>query len=358
MLVAAAAGAKRQAPVMFVFGDSTLDVGNNNFLSGAAVPRANKPHYGVDFPGGHPTGRFSNGDNTADFVAKSMGLKSSPPPYLSLAPNGSSPLLAQTALTTGVSYASADAGVLDSTNEGKCIPLSTQVGYFNGTKAKMVAKKGAAAVSKLLADSVILMGIANNDLFVFAAAELLRGRSAAEQKSDAAAFLTDLLSNYSAAITDLHSIGARKFAIINVGLVGCVPVVRVLDADGGCAEGLNKLAEAFDVALGPLLAGLADKLPGLTYSLANSFRLTQDAFADPKASGYSDVASACCGSGRLLAEADCLPNSTVCSDHDSHVFWDRYHPAQRACNLTARAFYDGPAKYTTPINFMKLAQAS
>ena len=62
-------------------------------------------------------------------------------------------------------------------NEGKCIPLSTQVGYFNGTKAKMVAKKGAAAVSKLLADSVILMGIANNDLFVFAAAELLRGRS-------------------------------------------------------------------------------------------------------------------------------------------------------------------------------------
>jgi hypothetical protein len=42
-------------------------------------------------------------------------LKSSPPPYLSLAPNGSSPLLAQTALTTGVSYASADAGVLDST---------------------------------------------------------------------------------------------------------------------------------------------------------------------------------------------------------------------------------------------------
>lgn len=68
MLVAAAAGAKRQAPVMFVFGDSTLDVGNNNFLSGAAVPRANKPHYGVDFPGGHPTGRFSNGDNTADFV--------------------------------------------------------------------------------------------------------------------------------------------------------------------------------------------------------------------------------------------------------------------------------------------------
>jgi len=56
-------------PAVYVFGDSLLDVGNNNYLPGADVPRANMPYYGVDFPGGaRPTGRFSDGYNVADLV--------------------------------------------------------------------------------------------------------------------------------------------------------------------------------------------------------------------------------------------------------------------------------------------------
>jgi hypothetical protein len=62
---------RRRVPAMYVFGDSTLDVGNNNHLEGEQVPRANKPYYGIDLPGsGKPTGRFSNGYNVADFVGK------------------------------------------------------------------------------------------------------------------------------------------------------------------------------------------------------------------------------------------------------------------------------------------------
>jgi hypothetical protein len=53
---------------MYVFGDSTLDVGNNNYLAGPDVPRANTPLYGVDYPGSKPTGRFSNGYHVADFI--------------------------------------------------------------------------------------------------------------------------------------------------------------------------------------------------------------------------------------------------------------------------------------------------
>jgi len=40
------------------------------------------------------------------------------------------------------------------------------------------------------------------------------------------------------------------------------------------------------------------------------------------------------------------------------VFWGRAHPSQRAVFLAAQEFYNGPAKYTTPINFMQLAQSS
>uniref|UniRef100_J3LFP6 GDSL esterase/lipase n=1 Tax=Oryza brachyantha TaxID=4533 RepID=J3LFP6_ORYBR len=66
--VAEAAAAK--VPAMYVFGDSTADVGNNNYLPGAAVPRANFPHNGIDFPTSRPTGRFSNGYNGVDFLGQ------------------------------------------------------------------------------------------------------------------------------------------------------------------------------------------------------------------------------------------------------------------------------------------------
>ena len=93
--------------------------------------------------------------------------------------------------------------------------------------------------------------------------------------------------------------GARKFAITNLGLLGCVPALRALDPAGACVDGLNQLAAGFNDALRSLLAGLAPRLPGLEYSLAESFVLMKDFFADPPASGFTD--------GWLLAEADCRP---------------------------------------------------
>lgn len=54
-----------QVPAMFVFGDSLVDNGNNNYLSSLA--RSNYMPYGIDFTGG-PTGRFSNGKTIIDFL--------------------------------------------------------------------------------------------------------------------------------------------------------------------------------------------------------------------------------------------------------------------------------------------------
>ena len=68
------AGVHRRPPALYVFGDSILDVGNNNYLPGEDVPRANRPYYGIDFPGMIPTGRFSNGYNTADYIGTCVAV--------------------------------------------------------------------------------------------------------------------------------------------------------------------------------------------------------------------------------------------------------------------------------------------
>ena len=62
-------------PAVYVFGDSLVDVGNNEFLPPPA-PKAGSP-CGVDLPRGTPgrrTGRFTNGYNLADFVGESPHL--------------------------------------------------------------------------------------------------------------------------------------------------------------------------------------------------------------------------------------------------------------------------------------------
>lgn len=66
----------QMVPAMFVFGDSSVDVGNNNYLP-LSIARADFPFNGIDFPTRKPTGRFSNGKNAADFLGKFKKIESS-----------------------------------------------------------------------------------------------------------------------------------------------------------------------------------------------------------------------------------------------------------------------------------------
>lgn len=55
------------ARAFFVFGDSLVDNGNNNYLITTA--RADSYPYGIDSPTHRATGRFSNGLNIADIIS-------------------------------------------------------------------------------------------------------------------------------------------------------------------------------------------------------------------------------------------------------------------------------------------------
>lgn len=53
-------------PAILIFGDSVVDVGNNNNM--LTLIKANFPPYGRDFVSHRPTGRFSNGKLATDFT--------------------------------------------------------------------------------------------------------------------------------------------------------------------------------------------------------------------------------------------------------------------------------------------------
>ncbi|XP_023512269.1 GDSL esterase/lipase At1g06990-like [Cucurbita pepo subsp. pepo] len=88
-------------PAILIFGDSTVDTGNNNFIP--TVSKGNYFPYGKDFPGYVATGRFSNGKLMPDMIASKLGIKELVPPFLD-------PKLSNDDMKTGVSFASAGTG--------------------------------------------------------------------------------------------------------------------------------------------------------------------------------------------------------------------------------------------------------
>lgn len=61
-------GGEALTPAMFIFGDSLIDNGNNNFLP--TIAKANYAPYGIDL--GSPTGRFCNGLTAVDYGGNSL----------------------------------------------------------------------------------------------------------------------------------------------------------------------------------------------------------------------------------------------------------------------------------------------
>ncbi|CAO2814218.1 unnamed protein product [Amaranthus hypochondriacus] len=90
-----------KVPAVIVFGDSTVDTGNNNWIDTSL--KSNFEPYGRDFEGGRPTGRFSNGRVPVDFFSEYYGLPKYVPPYLD-------PSYGIQDFVTGVNFASAGTG--------------------------------------------------------------------------------------------------------------------------------------------------------------------------------------------------------------------------------------------------------
>ena len=68
-LLAASATSQPLVPAVISFGDSTVDVGNNNYLP-RAVFKANYAPYGQSFARHEPTGRFSDGKIVTDITGR------------------------------------------------------------------------------------------------------------------------------------------------------------------------------------------------------------------------------------------------------------------------------------------------
>uniref|UniRef100_A0ACD6AS65 Uncharacterized protein n=1 Tax=Avena sativa TaxID=4498 RepID=A0ACD6AS65_AVESA len=260
-------GENRQPLVntVYVFGDSLVDVGNNNYLPPPA-PRANSP-YGMDLPG-RPTGRFTNGYNLADVISQRLGFETSPKAYLSMWPLDK---ILLGSCQIGANYASGGSGILDTTGEGT-LTMRTQIKYFKRAVDQMFC---FPSKEDHLANSLFLLSGGGNDFSAFSSST-----------DSAPVYIAKMVSTYIEHIQALYNLGARMVGILDVPPVGCTPGSRLDTSNGGCYDVANSLAQGFNNLLRTQLAdAVTTNMKDLKYSIASNYNILTNMIANPFIAG-------------------------------------------------------------------------
>ncbi|KAL9246617.1 hypothetical protein vseg_020132 [Gypsophila vaccaria] len=339
----------------FLFGDSLVDAGNNNYLF--TLSKADSPPYGIDFlpSGGQPTGRFTNGRTVSDIIGQSLGAQSLPPPFL--APNSQ-----DDALQAGVNYASGSAGILVETGLmfiGR-IPLPDQVEYFEQTRAHIVQIMGEKDAVGHMNNAIFTIAIGSNDILNYIQQSITL---AGKQFIEPAVFQDLMLSNLTTQLKRLQKLGAAKFIVVGIGPLGCIPFVRAT-----MLLWLNKCSTEVNIVIQDYNSKLKRKLDLLNNEIgheaifvyANIYDIFMDLITNYDHYGLVNVRDPCCGGYFppfiCFQTKDTNTSSSFCEDRFKYLFWDAYHPTEAANLIIAKKLLDGNRTISSPINIRQLYQ--
>lgn len=311
----------------YVFGDSTVDPGNNDYID---TPfRSNFPPYGKDFSNQVPTGRFTNGKLATDYIASYVGLKKEIlPPYLD-------PRLSTEEFMTGVSFASAGSGfdpltptILD------VIPIEKQLEYFRECKERMEGALGKDGIENHVKNAVFFISAGTNDFVLNYFTLPVRRKS-----FTLLAYQHFLIQHVKQFIQDLLAEGARKIAISGVPPMGCLPLLITMKSPNAflqrdCIDKYSSVARNFNRLLQHELQAIQLHLNGSSSDAkiyyVDIYGPIADMIQAHEKFGFDEVNSGCCGSGYIEASFLCNNISALCSDTSKYIFWDSIHPTEKA----------------------------
>ncbi|KAK1375395.1 GDSL esterase/lipase [Heracleum sosnowskyi] len=283
----------------FVFGDSTVDPGNNNYIRTRTIY------------GNTPTGRFTNGRLVTDYAASYAGIKDFVAPYLD-------PTLRMEELLTGVSFASAGSGFdpLTPTLSG-VISVPKQMEYLRdaGTNDFAINYYGTSPIRR----------------FTYSIPRYYQ-------------FLVEQIQKF---IQDLLDFGARKIVMVGIPPIGCLPVVITLNSNlldkflkRQCIQRLSDVAQGFNqIVENQIVAQKIVEMERIDSKLyyVGIYETFQNILQDPKKFGFDKVDTGCCGTGLLELSYLCNPRSRICTNVSDYVFFDAVHPTERTYFLLFKA---------------------
>ncbi|CAA3021705.1 GDSL esterase lipase At4g26790 [Olea europaea subsp. europaea] len=259
---------------IIVFGDSTVDSGNNNYLP--TILKSNFMPYGRDFDGGKPTGRFSNGRIPTDFISEAFGLKETVPAYSDPAYNISD-------FATGVCFASAGTGYDNLTSRVlNVMPLWKELEKYKEYRKRLKGYLGTNKAEEILTHALYIISMGTNDFLENY--YLLPHRQLQYTVEEYQNFLTGIARTF---IKQIYKLGARKISLTGLPPMGCLPLERTTNFLFGrdCIQKYNNVAKDFNNKLQALVSTLSKELYKLQLVFSNPYDILYEIIQKPESFG-------------------------------------------------------------------------
>ncbi|CAL5051055.1 unnamed protein product [Urochloa decumbens] len=326
-------------PAVISFGDSTIDVGNNNYLP-RAVFKADYPPYGQSYARHQATGRFSDGKIVTDITAETLGFESYAPPYLSPQASGKNLLIGANFASAASSYHDDTAAMYDA------ITLTQQLKYYKEYQSKLAAVAGRAKARSILSDALYVVSTGTGDFLQnYYHNTSLSRRYNVDQYCD---LLVGIFSNFA---NELYKLGARRIGVTSMPPLGCLPASIRLYGEGrdACVARLNRDAETFNVKLNATVKALKKQHADLKIAILDIYTPLRKLAEAPAEQGFADVRGTCCRTGTAKTRVYlCNPTTAgTCRNASSYVFFDGVHPSEAANAFMAESMVEAGIELVT-----------
>ncbi|MEM1241223.1 MAG: SGNH/GDSL hydrolase family protein [Cyanobacteria bacterium P01_H01_bin.26] len=297
-----------------VFGDSLADAGNLFNLTDTLLSP-------LGLPGLPPSPPYdqknSNGPIWIENVGDALGLSPTLSTDLLLNPTTTPPP------TEGINFAfagalSSDVHILDDD-----IPFLAD--FFPGFEDQIDAFSDLSTIIPVDPNALNVVWIGANDYneAFFSQGASLGGLSLEELPN----FVTD---NIIGGLTELSSLGAQEFLVVNLPSIGDAPSADFLDAqtDLDISSQLNQLTSAHNELLSAKLDIFGQSQPDANIITLDIGSLFADMLADPAAFGLTNTTESC-----LINFEPGFVFDGICSNPNEFLFWDDTHPTTAAYEI-------------------------
>ncbi|RLN11691.1 GDSL esterase/lipase APG-like [Panicum miliaceum] len=326
-------------PAVISFGDSTVDVGNNNYLP-RAVFKADYAPYGQSFARHQPTGRFSDGKIVTDITADTLGFESYAPPYLSPQASGKNLLIGANFASAASSYHDDTAAMYDA------ITLTQQLEYYKEYQSKLAAVAGRATARSILSGALYVVSTGTGDFL-----QNYYHNASLSRRYDVGRYCDLLVGIFSGFAEKLYKLGARRIGVTSMPPLGCFPAsIRLYgEGRGACVARLNRDAETFNGKLNATIQALKGRHADLKIAVLDIYTPLRKLAEAPVEQGFADARGTCCQTGTAKTRVYlCNPTTAgTCRNASSYVFFDGVHPSEAANVFMAESMVEAGIELVT-----------